>query len=119
MPEAAEVELFRRSLQQAVGQEIRRVTLADESIADVFASASGQVVTAVRRLGKRLGLDLSDETTIVIHPCLTGAIEPHVGHAGGDHLRAVFEFTSISFNFLDRRRLGRLGRIASAELALS
>lgn len=117
MPEAAEVELFRRRLAPVIGEPIRAVSLVDPLIENVFDSATGTTVKGVRRLGKRLGLDLSDATTIAIHPGLTGEIRATVEGRAREHLRASFRFETVTFDFLDTRRLGRLSRMPTPSFA--
>jgi formamidopyrimidine-DNA glycosylase len=79
----------------------------------------GQTVTAVRRLGKRVVLDLANATSVVVEPRMTGlmllADPPDV-----EHLRVEWQFDGErDFNsvwFWDRRGLGTIRLYQPGEL---
>lgn len=130
MPELPEVETMVRGIRPFV--QDRRITAVLEcpthcrpiSIQPTFSRLAkgmvGQSITAVRRLGKRVVLDLSNASSLVVEPRMTGlmllANAPDV-----DHLRVEWQFDGErEFNsiwFWDRRGLGTLRLFKSAELA--
>ena len=84
MPELLEVETYRRQAEAVVGRTIAAVEAPDEWFvkgavpAEVVAAVTGRTVTAVRRRGKLLVLDLDD-----------GAVGPE---DDGDRLRLGLRF---------------------------
>jgi formamidopyrimidine-DNA glycosylase len=86
---------------------------------DLARSISGQTVSSVRRLGKRVVLDLSDESNVVVEPRMTGlmllADPPDV-----EHLRVEWKFAGRrqynSIWFWDRRGLGTIRLYRPGEL---
>ncbi|MEO6885923.1 MAG: bifunctional DNA-formamidopyrimidine glycosylase/DNA-(apurinic or apyrimidinic site) lyase [Jatrophihabitantaceae bacterium] len=80
MPELPEVETMRRGLQATVlGLRIESVTVLwrpsfDVAQARIDALVSGHNITAVRRRGKVLLLDLDDEQHVLVHPKMTGQL---------------------------------------------
>lgn len=79
----------------------------------------GRSITQVRRLGKRVVLDLSDATNLVIEPRMTGlmllADPPDIGH-----LRLRWDFAEpgayATLWFWDQRGLGTVKHFAAGEL---
>jgi formamidopyrimidine-DNA glycosylase len=80
----------------------------------------GQSVTMVRRLGKRVVLDLSNSSSLVIEPRMTGLVllanAPDV-----EHLRVEWQFDGdLDYNsiwFWDRRGLGTIRLYTQKQLA--
>lgn len=100
MPELPEVETMCRGIAAVVGQQIHTVRFPKTHLCDIEMSpdrptfrrrARGRTVTAVRRIGKRVILDLDSDDSVVFEPRMTGRVlltEP----PDRDHLRAVIEF---------------------------
>ena len=129
MPELPEVETMVRGIRPFV--ENRRILAFNRcpthcrpiSIIPTFNRLAkklvGQTVTSVRRLGKRVVLDLSNASNVVIEPRMTGlmllANPPDV-----DHLRLEWQFDGDrEFNsvwFWDRRGLGTIHLYQPGEL---
>ena len=129
MPELPEVETMVRGIRPFV--ENRRILAVNRcpthcrpitivpAVNRLTRKLVGQTVTTVRRLGKRVVLDLSNATTVVIEPRMTGlmllANPPDVGH-----LRLEWQFDGQrEFNsvwFWDRRGLGTIRLFAAGEL---
>lgn len=80
----------------------------------------GQTVTSVRRLGKRVVLDLSNEAHVVIEPRMTGLVLL-ADAPDAEHLRLEWRFAGRrefnAFWFWDRRGLGTVRCYAPGELA--
>ena len=77
MPELPDVSLYVEHLRaRTVGQELRGVRLKSPFLLRTFdpplASAKGRNVVAVRRLGKRIVLELERELFLVIHLMIAG-----------------------------------------------
>lgn len=129
MPELPEVETMVRGIRPFV--EDRRIVAVNRcpthcrpiSIVPTFNRLAkalvGQSVSAVRRLGKRVVLDLSNGSAVVVEPRMTGlmllANPPDV-----DHLRIEWQFDGRrEFNaiwFWDRRGLGTIRLYKPGEL---
>ena len=129
MPELPEVETMVRGIRPfAAGRRILAVKECPTHCRPIslsppfkrFAKAMiGQTVTAVRRLGKRVVLDLSNLSSVVIEPRMTGlmllANPPDV-----EHLRLEWQFDGAlehnSIWFWDRRGLGTIRLYQPGEL---
>ena len=129
MPELPEVETMVRGIRPFVeGRRIVAVTRCPTpcrpiSIVPPFDRMSkaveGQSVSGVRRLGKRVVMDLSNGSAVVVEPRMTGlmllANPPDV-----DHLRVEWQFDGRrEFNsvwFWDRRGLGTIRLYRPGEL---
>ncbi len=129
MPELPEVETMVRGIRPFV--EERRIIAVNRcpthcrpiSIVPTFTRLAkalvGQLVTSVRRLGKRVVLDLWNGSAVVVEPRMTGlmllANPPDV-----DHLRIEWQFDGRrEFNaiwFWDRRGLGTIRLYKPGEL---
>ena len=129
MPELPEVETMVRGIRPAVqGRRIAslrrsRCACRPISMAPAFPQmagrASGQTITSVRRLGKRVVLDLSSREAFVIEPRMTGLVllsDP----PDRRHLRLQWRFDDEqapqSLWFWDRRGLGTLRLCGPEEL---
>jgi formamidopyrimidine-DNA glycosylase len=118
MPELPEVETVRRSLAPAIaGRTITGLrvgafagVLDGADPAQVAARLTGRVVTAVRRRGKYLLIDLDDGSGIEIHLRMTG----HLELVDSDAPDLRFQHLAISFDngrelrFADQRKFGRV-----------
>ena len=118
MPELPEVEMVRRSLLDGVlGRVITRVEVrafagvVGDDGPDAFAArVVGRRVTALRRRGKYLLLDLDDGTSVVVHLRMTGRLlltERWTAPVRFEHL--VVELDSgRDLRFADQRKFGRV-----------
>lgn len=130
MPELPEVETMVRGIRPFVaGREICRVrrcrcACKPISITPRFPQfkrrTEGAVVTAVRRLAKRIVLELDSGDRLVIEPRMTGLVllnDP----PDRQHLRLEWQFSGeAKFNklwFWDRRGLGTVRLYTQAEMA--
>lgn len=133
MPELPEVETMVRGIRDVMsGRQLRelracpcecRPLTLSPSFGEMARRANGQTVTAVRRVAKRVVIDLSSRDSFVIEPRMTGlmllADPPDREHlrlewcmAGGSRTRKT---TSVWF--WDRRGLGVVRLCDSNELA--
>jgi formamidopyrimidine-DNA glycosylase len=130
VPELPEVETMVRGIRPFVEnrriKQVRRCPTKCRpiSLKPTFARFSkrlaGQTVTSVRRIGKRVVLDLSNATSVVIEPRMTGLVllanPPSI-----EHLRLEWQFEGHrEFNsiwFWDRRGLGTVRLYSADELA--
>jgi formamidopyrimidine-DNA glycosylase len=106
MPEAAEVELVKRGLDQALPKEttLNRVDVFDQKIH--FKEDLPVKVSGVRRKGKLIGIDLEDKT-IAMHLRLAGRIV--IGY--DENARAILHFKNdqpILISFADPRRFATM-----------
>ena len=131
MPELPEVETMVRGIRPfAAGRRILAVKSCKTHCRPISIIPKlnrltkdmvGKTVVAVRRLGKRVVLDLSNESTLVVEPRMTGlmllANPPDI-----DHLRIEWQFDGEreynSIWFWDRRGLGTIRLYAAGELEL-
>lgn len=129
MPELPEVETMVRGIRPFVeGRQILAVRACPTycrpismipSIKRFARSIEGQTVVAVRRLGKRVVLNLSNAANVVIEPRMTGlmllANPPDI-----EHLRFEWQFDGQreynSVWFWDRRGLGTIRLYQAGEL---
>ncbi len=115
MPELPEVEVLRRSLEpRLVGRRIRRVETGSVDLREPLRRqalrrrAEGQRVVALRRRSKYLLLDLSGESTLVVHLGMSGRLtlaperEPRELH---EHLTFHLD-RAEKLRFRDPRRFG-------------
>jgi formamidopyrimidine-DNA glycosylase len=114
MPELPEVETIARGLAAVVGRRITGVTLGPHDwVAAPPPSAAAHLVgkrlSAVRRHGKRLRLELEPAGSITAHLGMSGQItlepasRPPAAHT---HLRLRFAGTAQELRFRDPRRFG-------------
>ena len=129
MPELPEVETMVRGIQPHVtGRKIRVFRDCGSSrkpisvrpeLPELTRRLTGNTISGVRRLGKRVVLDLQDGASLVIEPRMTGLVvltdPPTV-----DHLRLEWEFAGRgAYNrlwFWDRRGLGTVRLFEPGEL---
>lgn len=113
MPELPEVEVVRRGLEKhVIGTRIDTLTVhhprADRKVPGLVAFAEGATITAVRRRGKFLWLELGDGPCIVVHLGMSGQMlikdndeQPH------RHLRISAQLSSgAQLWFVDQRTFG-------------
>ena len=99
MPELPEIQLYLHALaSRTVGRTLERVRVRSPSLLRTYdpplSATSGRRVEALRRIGKRIVLDLGDELFLSIHLMISGrfrwndqkgaAIPGKVGHAAFD-----------------------------------
>jgi formamidopyrimidine-DNA glycosylase len=124
VPESIEVELYRRLAERTVGRRIVGVDAPDAWFlkggltGEVLASATvGRTITAVRRIGKLLLVDLGDGPTVGLRFGMTGRLVVD-GESGVDKLeysalrldpawdRVRFDLEGGDLRINDPRRLG-------------
>ena len=128
MPELPEVETMCRGIAAVVGQQIHTVRFPKTRLCDIEMSparptfqrrARGRTVTAVRRIGKRVILDLDSGDSLVFEPRMTGRVlltDP----PDREHLRAVIEFADpdrAPLLFWSSRGLSTLHLLSADQLA--
>jgi len=116
VPELPEVETVRRTLAPAVGSTIRSVWDSGKGLhmhrkppRSKLRALAGATVTALRRHGKYLLVDLADKT-LLVHLGMTGRflIAPR-GAPRAKHTHVVLELADgRSLRFVDARRFGQI-----------
>jgi formamidopyrimidine-DNA glycosylase len=119
MPELPEVETVRAGLAPLlVGHRITRLQIHDDrlvrpcAVADVEAGVEGSCVTAVRRRGKYLLIDLASGYSLEVHLRMTGSFSSVADSRAMRHVRATILLESgAGVVYRDPRRFGtfRLG----------
>lgn len=98
MPELPDIEAYLEALRRmAVGHAIERIRIASPIILRTFdppiSAAEGKRITGVRRIGKRVVIELEDDLFLVIHLMIAGrfhwkargvGVPARVGHAAID-----------------------------------
>src|SRR5215472_10071479 len=99
MPELPDVMLYLESLQRrVVGRTLDRVQLRSpfllRSVEPPLASAEGKTVRGLRRLGKRIVLELDDDLFLVLHLMIAGRLhwKPAGAKPPGKLGLAAFDF---------------------------
>lgn len=117
MPELPEVETMCRGISAAVGCRISDLQRPKSRLRSIVISpridhfrrrVSGRRISAVRRLGKRVVLELDDANLIVIEPRMTGLVMS-ADPPNEKHLRLVFSLEGGKTSrilFWDQRGLG-------------
>ncbi|HEX5404648.1 MAG TPA: bifunctional DNA-formamidopyrimidine glycosylase/DNA-(apurinic or apyrimidinic site) lyase [Pseudonocardiaceae bacterium] len=120
MPELPEVEVVRRGVAEHVlGRTIAKVEVLHPrairrhlpGAADFEGRFAGRTVTAARRRGKYLWLELGDDEAVLAHLGMSGQLLVHpVGHPDEKHLRIriVFADDGPELRFVDQRTFGGL-----------
>ncbi|RMF45280.1 MAG: bifunctional DNA-formamidopyrimidine glycosylase/DNA-(apurinic or apyrimidinic site) lyase [Planctomycetota bacterium] len=126
MPELPEVETMCRGIRSVVGHSIARVFAPPcpcrpiamvPTMRTIDRRLRGQVISRVRRLGKRVVL-IAGQHALVIHPRMTGMVclnEP----PNRDYLRLQMELSDsagATLFFWDRRGLGTVELVPADEL---
>jgi len=100
MPEYPDIELYRESLESRIGGEtLEDLRITGPSLLRTVepkpASAIGRRVVGVRRLGKRIVIELEAELFLVIHLMIAGRLHwKKPGVKASRRVHAVFEFDS-------------------------
>ncbi len=136
MPELPEVETMCRGIAAVAGRRIQALRFPKSRLRSIPISprpaafrrrVEGRSITAVRRVGKRVVLDLDSSDAIVFEPRMSGRVHL-AGSPDTEHIRVVVEFADDSgpLIFWSMRGLStlclltarslpsRLGRTASA-----
>lgn len=128
MPELPEVETMCRGIAAVAGQTIHAVRFLKSRLCAIEISpgkrsfrrrVERQSVISVRRIAKRVVIDLDSEDSVVFEPRMTGRVllaEP----PDREHVRAVFEFDNPDhppLTFWSMRGLSTLHLYSPAELA--
>ena len=128
MPELPDVELYKRHLDATcLGRTIAKVvvgdgrTLAGLSATELAHRLKGARITASRRHGKHLLVDLEPPSWITIHFGMTGSLR-HFIHGDQDppYERVRFDFADgHHLAYIDARLLGRVGLTADADVFIA
>jgi formamidopyrimidine-DNA glycosylase len=101
MPELPDITVYIEALEsRVVGQILEHVRIAKpfllRSVDPPISAAQGKRVTGVRRMGKRIVLDLEDDLFLVIHLMIAGRLRwlPAGGKAPGKIGLAAFDFSN-------------------------
>jgi formamidopyrimidine-DNA glycosylase len=128
MPELPEVETVVRSLRKTiVGQVIAGAIISDAARISperrrFAALTAGARVLGVRRRGKNILIDLSNDHTLWVHLKMTGHFSYHAAAVPGDrHDHVVFQMDQNGhcLRFNDYRRFGRLRLLPTAGIMQS
>ena len=99
MPELPDITVYIEALTtRVVGQPLERVRIAKpfllRSVDPPISAANGKRVTGVRRMGKRIVLELEDDLFLVIHLMIAGRLRwvPSGGKVPGKIGLAAFDF---------------------------
>lgn len=98
MPEYPDIEVYRECLTRRIeGSVLEHVQIQGPSLLRTFepklSHAFGRTVTGVRRLGKRIVIDLEGELSLVIHLMIAGRFQwKKPGTKATRRVHAVFEF---------------------------
>lgn len=122
MPELPEVETIKRGLSKLIiNQKIRKTTiLCEKSFIGVSGKIEGARITALRRFGKALIIDLDNEKSLMIHLRMTGQLiydgkerfaaghpsENFVNELPNRQTRVFFELDKGTLYFNDQRKFG-------------
>lgn len=127
MPELPEVETIRRDLEkEIVGRKVKAVEVTGTrtvrrhaSAAELQGRVEGRTVSAVRRAGKYLLVDLSGGDVLVVHLGMSGQLlrAPGPKEPLPPHTHVVITFsTGGQLRFVDPRTFGELFVTAADEL---
>jgi formamidopyrimidine-DNA glycosylase len=101
MPELPDITVYIEALEsRIVGQTLERVRIPKpfllRSVDPPISAANGKRVTGVRRLGKRIAIELEDELFLVVHLMIAGRLRwvPAGGKVPGKIGLAAFDFTN-------------------------
>jgi formamidopyrimidine-DNA glycosylase len=130
MPELPEVETMCRGIAEIVGRRIRdlrrpRSRLKPIEITPRFGDfrrrSVGKRITGVRRIAKRVVVDLDSDDSIVFEPRMTGRVLL-VQPPDTDHLRLVFDLSgdpAVQLMFWNMRGFGVVRLYSPRQLALN
>ena len=101
MPELPDITVYIEALaSRVVGQPLQRIRIAKpfllRSVDPPISAAEGKRVTGLRRMGKRIVLELEDDLFLVIHLMIAGRLRwlPAGGKVPGKIGLAAFDFPS-------------------------
>jgi formamidopyrimidine-DNA glycosylase len=108
MPELPDISLYLAALSPRIlGEPLERINIRSpfllRSVQPPLTSAEGKRVTRLRRMGKRVVLELEDDLFVVIHLMIAGRFrwrEPGA-KAGGKLVLATFEFPTGSLQLTE------------------
>ena len=99
MPELPDITVYIEALEaRIVGQPLERIRIAKpfllRSVDPPIGSANGKKVVAIRRIGKRIGIELEDDLFLVIHLMIAGRLRwvPAGAKVPGKLGLAAFDF---------------------------
>lgn len=127
MPELPEVETMCRGIAAVLGRQVRELRFPKSRLRPIPMSprpdafqrrVAGARIVAVRRVGKRVVLDLDSSDSIVFEPRMSGRV--HLGTSpDAEHVRAVLEFVDDPrpLMFWSMRGLSTLRLFTARELA--
>jgi formamidopyrimidine-DNA glycosylase len=110
MPELPDVTVYLEALERTVvGRRLERVRIANPFVLRSYdppiEAASGRIVAGVRRVGKRVVMDLGDELFLVIHLMIAGRLRWRAPGEklgmGAKAVLATFEFAEGSLYFTE------------------
>ena len=103
MPELPDISAYLSALQERiVGQPLERVRINSafllRTASPPIADADGHVVTALRRIGKRVAIGLDNDLWLVLHMMIAGRLHwrPRGAKLGGRNNLAAFDFPNGS-----------------------
>src|SRR2546423_15592621 len=101
MPELPDITVYIEALEaRIVGQPLERIRIAKpfllRSVEPPISSANGKKVVGVRRIGKRIGIELEDDRFLVIHLMIAGRLRwvPAGAKVPGKLGLAAFDFSN-------------------------
>jgi len=99
MPELPDITVYIEALEaRIVGQPLERIRIAKpfllRSVDPPISSANGKKVVGIRRIGKRIGIELEDDLFLVIHLMIAGRLRwvPAGAKVPGKPGLAAFDF---------------------------
>ena len=99
MPELPDITVYIEALEaRIVGQPLERIRIAKpfllRSVDPPISSANGRKVVAIRRIGKRIGIELEEDLFLVIHLMIAGRLRwvPAGAKVPGKLGLAAFDF---------------------------
>ncbi|MGI6418715.1 MAG: bifunctional DNA-formamidopyrimidine glycosylase/DNA-(apurinic or apyrimidinic site) lyase [Thermoguttaceae bacterium] len=127
MPELPEVETMCRGIAAVAGRRIHALRFPKSRLRSIPISprpaafrrrVEGRSITAVRRVGKRVVLDLDSSDAIVFEPRMSGRVHL-AGSPDTEHIRVVVEFADDSgpLIFWSMRGLSTLCLLTAREFA--
>lgn len=132
MPELPEVETIRRGLKDCIlNKKIVQVEVCcEKSFVGVPTEVKGRKVVGLRRRGKALLIDLSDNLTLMVHLRMTGQLiyvgeerfagghpnESFVGELPNRQTRVIINFGEAKLFFNDQRKFGFIKVIPTDEV---
>src|SRR5690349_14635097 len=108
MPELPDISLYLSQLKgRILDQPLERIVIKSpfvlRSVEPAPAALSGKRVTGIRRMGKRIVLELEDDFFVVIHLMIAGRFrwKPPGSALGGKLTLAAFEFPEGSLHLTE------------------